>query len=59
MTKGDSVDPEGEVSHRSDRRKAAAEEKETFRKLKEDEMEVDADGSRVLKSKAQKGRWFG
>ena len=43
MTEGDSVNPEGEVSHRSDRTKAAKEEKET---LKEDEMGVDADAPR-------------
>ena len=43
VTEGDSVNPDGEVSHRSDRTKAAKEEKET---LKEDEMGVDADAPR-------------
>ena len=39
-TEGDSVDPKGEVGHRSDRTKASREEKE---RLKEDETEVDGD----------------
>ena len=42
MTEGNSVDPKGEMGHRSDRRKVAREEEE---KLKDDAMEVDVDGS--------------
>ena len=41
-TRGDSVEPRGEMGHKSDRTKVTREEEEK-EKLKEDEMEVDAD----------------
>ena len=50
VTKGDSMDPDGEMSHKSDRKKAAKEEKENSRKLKDDESHKQ----RVLKKEAQK-----
>ena len=48
VTKGDSVDPKGEVGRRSDHTKVEREEKVT---LKEDEMEVNVEApqGRVLK----------
>ena len=39
-TKGDSVEPKGEMGHKSDRAKVTREEKETS---KEDEMKMDVD----------------
>ena len=49
-TEGDSVDPKGEVGRRSDRTKAAREEKE---RLKEDEMEVDGDAPQGKRAEIQ------
>ena len=55
VTDGDSVEPKGEVGHKSDRTMVAREEKE---KLKEDEVEVDVDAlqgeSLVTKSSERK-----
>ena len=41
VTKGDSMDPEGEMNHQSDGKQAAIEEVENLGKLKDDEMVVE------------------
>ena len=41
VSKGDSMDPEGELNHQSDGKEAATEEEENLGKLKDDEMEVE------------------
>ena len=41
VTKGDSMDPEGEMNHKSDGKRAAIEEEENWGILKEDKMEVE------------------
>ena len=41
LTKCNSMDPEGEMNHQPDGEKAAVEEDENWRKLEEDEMEVE------------------
>ena len=41
VNKGDSMDPEGEINHQSDGKKAAIEEEENLGTLKEDKMEVE------------------
>ena len=41
VTKGESMDPEGEMNHQSDGKKAAIEEDEILGIFKEDIMEVD------------------
>ena len=41
VTKGDSMDPAGEMNHQPDGKKAAIEEEKHLGKLKDDEMEVE------------------
>ena len=54
-TEGDSVDPKGEMGHRSARVKAAREER---RKLKEADMEVDGEAPQgeSAEIQAEKGK---
>ena len=53
------MDPEGEMKHQSDGKKAAIEEEENCGQLKDDEMEfemeVDADESRGESAEIQRG----